>query len=104
ELPTFVGGDRAARVYRPTDYDPSEAYPLVLLLHGRSVNGALQDFYFGTSTLVTEEQFLLVVPDGTPDENGVRYWNATDACCAPAGVTPPDDVAYLTGLVAEVSE
>ncbi len=104
-LPDFgpIGGDRPADVVIPEDYDPNGSYPVVVLLHGYSVNSTAQDFYFRTSTLVDEYDFLLVLPDGTEDEVGNRFWNATDACCDfyDTGV---DDSSYLRGVVDEVLE
>lgn len=99
--PDTVDSLRPARVYIPSDYDPTHAYPLVILLHGYGANGFAEDFLLGTSTRVDSKQYLLAVPDGTPDMGGMRYWNA-GPCCAFDGDTP-DDVAYLTTLVDEIS-
>ena len=97
----MVGGERPAEVHRPSDYDPTQPYPLVILLHGFGTMGWVQDVYFGTSTIVDEKQFVLVVPDGTTNANGRQFWNGTPACCgAGSGV---DDVGYLRGLVDETS-
>jgi polyhydroxybutyrate depolymerase len=46
--------------------------------------------------------FVLVLPDGTRDSNGRRFWNATDACCNFDDVDV-DDVGYLRGLIAEAA-
>ena len=61
-----------------------------------------QDSYFGLSPLVKSYGFALILPNGTRDDKGKRFWNATGLCC---GVTDskPDDVAYLTGLVKEAA-
>jgi polyhydroxybutyrate depolymerase len=40
-------------------------------------------------------------PDGSPDERGARFWNATDACCGFGSNV--DDVAYLAGLIDEIA-
>lgn len=40
-------------------------------------------------------------PDGTKDSGGLRFWNATDACCNFAGATT-DDSAYLMSIVGNV--
>lgn len=88
-------------VYRPSDYDPARAYPLVVLLHGYAANGFVQDLFFGTSARVDAEQFLLVVPEGVSDAMGHQYWNAGPCCTF--GANPPDDVAYLVGVVDDVA-
>ena len=41
--PDVVGGDRPAQVLRPTTYDPDQAWPLVVLLHGFGASGLLED-------------------------------------------------------------
>src|SRR5262245_51236702 len=60
----------AARPYNlkvPQGYSPSTPTPLVLVLHGYGVNGAVQNIYFGTSPLADAKTFLLAYPDGTLD-------------------------------------
>ena len=98
-----IGGDRPALLVLPSGYVPQTPLPLVLSLHGYTSHYMFQDSYFGLSPLVKSYGFALILPNGTRDENGKRFWNATDLCC---GVTDskPDDVAYLTGLVEEAAE
>ncbi len=100
---TEIGGERPAAVVRPADYDPRRSYPLVLLLHGYGFSGAVQDSYFRTSRSVDEKKFILILPDGTVDAGGSRFWNATRACCD-FGRTGVDDVGYLRGLIEEASQ
>ena len=100
--PDFVGGDRPATWYVPADYTPDRKWPLVILLHGFSVAGFLQDALFQLSGQVDDRGFLLVIPDGTPNEDGDRFWNATDACCNEYG-SDVDDVAYLLSLLDEMA-
>jgi polyhydroxybutyrate depolymerase len=73
----------------------------VILLHGYTGTGQGQDEYFQLAPAADARGYVYVYPDGTTDSNGDRFWNATDACCDfdKAGV---DDVAYLTGVVAEI--
>jgi len=99
--PRAIGpDDRPARVTLPDGYDDGGSYPVVMLLHGYGANGLIQGSYFGIPTLAREMDFIAIIPDGTEDTGGNRFWNATDACCdfAPTGV---DDVAYLRGLIDE---
>jgi polyhydroxybutyrate depolymerase len=102
-LPRTVGGDRPAKVVFPRDYNPANSYPLIVLLHGYGATGQVQDLYLGMSTRVNTYGYILVVPDGTLNSEDQRYWNATLACCS-FGDSDVDDVAYISGLVAEVSE
>ncbi len=86
----------------PVSYDPSRAWPLLILLHGYGVNGILQDAYFGLSRIVDQAGFLYAYPDGLKDPTGSRYWNATDACCDLYGAHP-DDVAYVNAIIDDMS-
>lgn len=98
--------DPAARPYEvvvPSGYDGSAPVPLVLLLHGYSSTGAEISDYFGAQEAADSADVLLVAPDGTPDGQGNQFWDASPACCNFTG-TPVDDVAYLTGIVAAVSQ
>jgi len=95
--PEFVGGDRPARVVWADDYDGVTPTPLLILLHGYTATADLQDFYFQLSARVEEDDFLLLLPDGTIDSNGNTFWNAR-----PDSAEAVDDVAYLDGLVEEM--
>ncbi len=90
----------AARPYQyqvPSNYDPSKPTPLVILLHAYSVDGALEDLYFGFSRYADSNDILYAYPDGTKDHLGNRFWSATDACCGDLGTV--DDVAYLDAVI-----
>ena len=99
--PTLAIDDaRPAEVIIPSDYNTETRYPLVILLHGFGANGYIQSLYFGLNTRVDTQQFVLVTPDGTMNELGRRYWNATPSCCAgPDEEDQIDDVAYIRGLI-----
>lgn len=99
--PAAVGGDRPTRVVAPVASYDGGRLPLVLSLHGYGATGSLQELYFGLSPQVEARGFVLVAPDGLVDDDGARFWNATDACCDFYGVGT-DDVAYLTGLIDEL--
>ncbi len=96
-----LGGDRPAAVTLPAHYDPARPWPLVVLLHGYSANGFLQDVYLGFSARATAHQFIAVVPEGTTAPDGKQFWNATAACCDFYD-SDVDDVAYLLSLIDEV--
>ena len=101
--PETLGGDlRPANYFVPSTYTHDRAWPLVILLHGYSASGALQDAFLQLSARVDSREFLLITPDGTVDQDGNLFWNATDACCDFFG-TGVDDVGYLTGLMDELS-
>jgi polyhydroxybutyrate depolymerase len=101
-LPTTIGtDDRPAEFVIPSAHDGVTPLPVIFLLHGYSANGPGQDLYFGFSRATVREGFYAVIPNGTTDASGNRFWNATPACCNFGG-SDVDDVAYLTALLDEV--
>jgi polyhydroxybutyrate depolymerase len=107
--PGMTAGDQLSstlvRPYRfrtPPGHDPARPTPLVVLLHGYSVGGWLEKVYLGLGRVADEEGFLLAYPDGLADALGLRFWNATDACCNLYGSTV-DDVAYLRDVIDDMA-
>lgn len=100
--PRLIGPeDRQARVAVPAAHDGVTELPLVVLLHGYSASSYAQDAYFGLSRYARTHGFYVVLPDGTVDAAGNRFWNATEACCNSGGIDV-DDEGYLRGLVHEM--
>jgi polyhydroxybutyrate depolymerase len=99
--PTVIGGDRPVTVHVPASYIPGTAAPLVIVLHGYAVSGALQDLYFGMTAVSDARGFLYAFPDGTVDSDGKRFWNATDACCD-LHATKVDDSTYVSSLITQI--
>ncbi len=100
--PTEFGGTRPVTLDVPTSYSPDTPMPLVIALHGFSMNPDYLPALLGITTWYEDNGFLFIAPHGTPDADGNFYWNATPACCDFYD-TAPDDVAYLTGLIADIS-
>jgi len=100
--PLTIGAaqQRPAAVVLPADYDIEQRYPLVILLHGFGANADAQDFVFRLTARTTPYQFILVLPNGTTNPSGDRFWNATPECCNFAG-SAVDDVGYLAALMTE---
>ncbi len=98
-----VGGDRPVTVHIPPGLDPAKPSPLVILLHGYTASGLVQEILFQLKPQADKHGFLYAHPDGTVDAESNRFWNATDACCN-FGKVPVDDVAYLSGLVTEIGQ
>ncbi len=97
-----IGGDRPAKLYVPSSYNPDSAIPLVVLLHGYGASGALQELYLGLKKQAEQLGFAYANPDGTMDQKNKRFWNATKACCD-YGDTGVDDEGYLMALVEEIA-
>src|SRR4029078_9851528 len=99
EMTVYVGGDRPVAVIVPPGYDAARPAPLLIVLHGYGSSGREHDLYFRLGELAAERGYFYVHPDGTGyDDDGNRFWNATDACCDfdHRGV---DDAAYLAGVI-----
>ncbi len=99
--PDTIGGRRPATVRAPTDWDGVSPLPALFVVHSYGATGTLQDAYFGATG--RPEPMVIILPDGTPDSSGARFWNAADACCdfQNDGV---DDVAYFRRLINQVEE
>ncbi len=89
-------------VHVPPGYVAGTPAPLLILLHGYSASGSLEELYFDFTPLSDARGFLYAYPDGTVDSSGNRFWNATNACCNLYGATV-DDSTYLSDLVTEIS-
>ena len=85
-------------VHVPPTYDPSAPAPLVMLLHGYGGTGEGLSDYLELPTWSDRLGFLLVAPDGTVDQDGYPFWNATDACCDFFG-SGVDDSGYLRAVI-----
>jgi len=85
----------------PANFDDSKTYPLVMVLHGYSATGFIQEAYFGIKNEVDAGNAFVLAPDGLTDSMGHEYWNADAACCDfdNSGV---DDVGYLGGVLDDV--
>ncbi len=103
EPPTIFGGDRPVELWVPESYDGSKEAPLLILLHGFTASGAVQNAYFGLTKHTNDKGILYAFPDGTVNPDGSRFWNAMDACCDffDSGV---DDSGYLRALIADISK
>ena len=100
-VPRALGpADRRADFVVPPAHDGVTPLPLMILLHGYSGSASVQDLYFRASVTARAMGYYLIVPDGTTDSRGNRFWNATPACCNFGG-SPVDDVAYITALLDE---
>jgi polyhydroxybutyrate depolymerase len=99
--PDGVVGGRPYALVVPKQARAGEPLPLVMLLHGFSANGPLQEWLFDLSSAVEEEGYLLAIPNGEVDEGGRRFWNGAEGCCQPEHLEV-DDVAYLRAVIDDV--
>lgn len=93
--------DRPFTVHTPPGYDESKPAPLLLVLHGYALEAKVQSLYFGLDAVTDPRGMLYVAPDGTKNDEGKAFWNATSACCAPPD-SDVDDSAYLAAVIEQV--
>jgi polyhydroxybutyrate depolymerase len=98
---TIEIGGRQVTVHVPGSYDPARPAPLVVALHGYTSNGKDLESYLRLTPESDRRGFVYAYPDGSTDDRGDRFWNATDACCALSSAEP-DDSRYLSELIATI--
>ena len=96
------GSEDRSILVMPLKIIPGET-PLIVSLHGYGGNSADHSLYVRLHERVNRDGFGLLLPNGTEDADGKRFWNATDWCCD-FGKTGVDDVRYLSKLVARAEE
>jgi polyhydroxybutyrate depolymerase len=91
----FNGGIyRTYRLYVPAVYSEATPAPLMFNLHGYTSDAFGQALYANFNPIADTAGFLTVIPNGTIDGFGNRYWN-----CFIAPGTGVDDVAFLSALI-----
>ncbi len=98
------GGAPLGRPYHvrvPLHYDAAQPTPLLVMLHGLTASGDVEEnFVLHLSSLADEKTFLYATPDGSRGPIG-GFWNATDACCDFWAI-PVDDVAYISAVIDDI--
>ncbi|MDA7653519.1 prolyl oligopeptidase family serine peptidase [bacterium] len=89
---------RAVKTYIPKGYNSDNKYPLILNLHGYSLNSDWHNNYFSLKSLADEKGFIFCIPDGLRDSQNNQRWNATDACCGSRNDLS-DDSKYLREVI-----
>jgi len=69
------GLSREYILYVPAGYTGNTAVPLVFNLHGYTSNNLEQLFYADFRPIADTANFLIVLPNGTLDAQGNRFWN-----------------------------
>ena len=84
-------------IHFPKGYDPRTPTPMVLALHGATMNGPMMAWFSGLNTKADEAGFIVVYPNGTG-----RHWSFTwnaGTCCGSAVQKNIDDVAFINALL-----
>ena len=91
-----VGGlTRTYVVHAPKGHDPKTPLPVVLALHGATMNGPMMAWFSGLNRKADEAGFIAVYPNGT-GTNSSYFWNGGSG---PAAQNKVDDVAFIDALL-----
>ena len=90
------GQNRSYLVHIPEGYDPQQPTPVVLALHGATMNGLTMAGFCGMSIKSDEAGFIVVYPSGT-GRKPLLFWNAGGDWEGMG--RQPDDVAFIGKLL-----
>src|SRR2546427_334135 len=62
---TWEDTERSYHVHVPPKYDPAKPTPVVLALHGASMNGRVMEAFTDLSANADDAGFIVVYPNGT---------------------------------------
>ena len=97
-----VGGlKRTYHVHVPPGHDPHKPAPVVLALHGATMNGPLMAWFSGLDDKADQAGFLTVYPNGT-GRRWSYFWNAGN-CCGSAVREGVDDVAFIDAVLDDLA-
>jgi polyhydroxybutyrate depolymerase len=96
---TLPGSEREYRLFSPADR--SRPTPVLFALHSFSTEPQKFGRSISLRRLAEDRNWLLVVPEGRRNSHGQPFWNASGACCD-AERAQPDDIAYLSAVLADV--
>lgn len=88
---------RTYLVHVPHGHDQKTPMPVVLALHGATMNGPMMAWFSGLNRKADEVGFIAVYPNGTGRHSSFT-WNAGN-CCGSAAENLVDDVAFISALL-----
>jgi polyhydroxybutyrate depolymerase len=92
--------ERSYLIHIPEIYDPQKRTPVVLALHGATMNGPTMAGFCGMNTKSDEAGFIVVYPSGT-GRQPFLFWNAGGDW---DGIgRKPDDVAFIGKLLDDLA-
>lgn len=94
---TVGGMTRSYVVHAPKGHGQQRPMPVVLALHGATMNGPMMAWFSGLNRKADEAGFLAVYPNGTGTRSSL-FWNGGNRC-GPAMRDPVDDVAFISTLL-----
>jgi polyhydroxybutyrate depolymerase len=93
---------RNYRVYSPQSAKGDAPEAILFVLHGYGeAPMALVNAFLLKKRAVKAARWVMVVPEGTFDDRGKRFWNASEACCGDIA-RRPNDLVYLREALSDV--
>lgn len=96
----YIGKERPAAVKLPANYDSSQTYPLLVLLHGYASGATETVYYLEADLQQAASPSIFLVPQGTLNAEGRRFWNYNP----PQNPDQVNDSAYIQALIVEARE
>src|ERR1700722_11882219 len=94
---TVAGLSREYVVHVPEGHDQKTPMPVVLALHGATMNGPMMAWFCGLNRKADDEGFIAVYPNGTGTHSSF-FWNGGN-CCGSAMKNKVEDVAFINALL-----
>jgi polyhydroxybutyrate depolymerase len=90
---TWDGEERSYHIHIPENYNAAKPAPVILALHGASMNGRIMEGFCGLSRKADETGFIVVYPNGTGPV-GLLVWNS-GSFPATLSKRKVDDIGFL---------
>jgi polyhydroxybutyrate depolymerase len=91
---------RSYRIHIPSGYQPQNAVPLVIVIHGAFSTAAQIEEQAGFSSLGDRNGFAVSYPNGIGIFGFLQHWNAGH-CCGKAVADDVDDIAFIDETIAD---
>ena len=98
----IMGARRTYLVHVPSDYNPQEPLPLVVVIHGAFDTAKGMEKFSGFSDLADRENFIVLYPNGMGILGFFQHWNAGH-CCGKAAKDKVDDVGFIAAAIGDLS-
>lgn len=95
------GFERSYLVHIPRDVPPGTELPVLLALHGATMDAQAMAWFSGLNALSQQERFVVVYPNGTGPLELLQTWNAGTF---PGGLArrKVDDIGFLKAVLDDV--
>lgn len=103
EIPASSALREDVKVKLPRGFKKKEKWPLILSMHGYGGNSFIQKYYVRLGHFENQYGFVYAAPNGIKNNEGKRFWNASNFCCD-FDETEVDDVAYIKELIQNIKD